>query len=799
MINESTPLIKNINQNKLEKNEGYINKSENIYLNNKEKIIQKEEENNSIQIINPFDSITSNKIKLQSFSKNININNRYSQNSISNSLYNSKTFNNYNNFSYSKSINKENNSNDINFEIINNESNNINNENKKEQFKSIKESDEEEYNEENKNNLGEIYLEDLESYVDKYYNNINNKNYNTEYEINERISDIINNSPFENMNIVFKNKSNEVDIEKLININNIVYIKNLDNEQIIEKFNEDFYSQISPIKQFSNLNEILHTNIIEVNNISISHLYNYKGKNKDLIGKKIRDISSNDGNSFIKAFIFNYLENIITNSYLNRIIFIIYIISTKISLVQNTNLNIQVALSVLKIIYTHLKQNNIKESYIVLINAFKENSEFEKVLIFFVKYCIKQFIIDNHFLFNIEYLNELIIDKYVNTLNNQFDYELFIEEKISKENNELKYQIIIYYILPLIFDINLIIYTNNNFKSKIFRFKSNLKNDKKIINIELNIKFGNTSIIYNDSFYNKNKEIIPYINDISYIEKIKETNTCKKCGDENNNIFIKLNKKIKPLCEKCLINNIKKVINKRYIYLKQDLFLHEEFYCGKIKLTNALENNIFLSLNDIKIILPENKDINEEIYSYIINNEKCNKCLQVFKSKKYSICLKYCGHILCDECFIKYINEITHKRIILNKFELITEGLEYNCPCINCDNIIKKNNMGFLIYKYFDNLEFYIKQANERFVIQLKRFCCKCNKVSSEYFFDIDEKKHVLCSECKKFLENQRRLNDKRSVQTKFKCIFCDEKHNFNLIIFLRNNKEKNESCCIIV
>ena len=54
-----------------------------------------------------------------------------------------------------------------------------------------------------------------------------------------------------------------------------------------------------------------------------------------------------------------------------------------------------------------MKQNNIKEAYIVLINAFRENSDFEKGLIYFIKYCIKQFIIDNHILFNLEYLNEL--------------------------------------------------------------------------------------------------------------------------------------------------------------------------------------------------------------------------------------------------------------------------------------------------------------------------------------------------------------------------------------------------------
>ena len=282
MINESSPIIKTKIQNELENKDNIINKSENIFIKNKidKKIssLSKEEENKSIQVINPFDSITSKKIKMQSIPKNININNRYSQNSFNNnSISNSNnTYKQYNNFSYSLSTNKEkninkskiNDSNDITFEINNNEStinnnykssysssnisyNNYNNNgNKKEEFKAIKESDEENYNEENNNYLGEIHLEDLELYVDKYYNNINDKKYNTKYEINKRISDIINKSPFENVNIVFKNKTNEMDIEKLIIINYIVYIKSIDNEQINQKFDEDFYSQILPAKNF---------------------------------------------------------------------------------------------------------------------------------------------------------------------------------------------------------------------------------------------------------------------------------------------------------------------------------------------------------------------------------------------------------------------------------------------------------------------------------------------------------------------------------------------------------------------
>ena len=285
------------------------------------------------------------------------INKRYSQNSYNNSLTNSIGFKKYGNFSYSLSsniTNKEKNiineSNDINFEIINNEEaanfkNSINNyksscsssfnisnnnnfysinngnvDNKKNEINVIRESDEED-NEENNNYLGEIHLDDLELYIDKYDDNKEDKKYNNIYETKKRLSDIINNSPFENVNISLNEKTREVNIEKLIAISNIVCIKSLDNEQITEKFDEDFYSQILSAKKFSNLNELLHTSEnFESSFISVTKLYTYNGKNKNLINKKIRDITSNDGNSFIKAFIFNYMENIIVNSYVYKLL-----------------------------------------------------------------------------------------------------------------------------------------------------------------------------------------------------------------------------------------------------------------------------------------------------------------------------------------------------------------------------------------------------------------------------------------------------------------------------------------------
>ena len=877
MLYTSSPINQNISNN-VENIPNTINRSE-INQNNNPLLekckIMNVNETNSIQVINPFDSIASKKyqIQLQSFSNNSNrVNNRYSQVSnsisVSNSQINKDTINNdynsrykqFNNISYSLSSNRingdtntintqlnhntrseksiNNNSSDIKFEIINNEeasnyknSNNafsssltnsnisvVNNNNgikKKENFNIIKESDEEEYNEDEKQLFSRaINLNDLESYVTKYKPIFKDKKNN--YEINKRVSDIINNSPFDNVNISINNNG-EVNIDNLLTVSNIVKIKSLNNQQITEQFNKDFYEQILSAKKFSNLNAVLHgEGNFNSELISVSQLHTYNGKNNNLINKKIRDIYSSDGNGFLKAFIFNYFENLIANLCLENIIFIIYIISTKLSLLNVNDVNIQEVLTILKIIFTHLEKNNINEAYIVLINAFQENSNFEKGLVYFVKYCLKQFITDNYILFNIDYLNEIISSsKYINNLNNQFDYQNYIQEKIMRAKDEIHYEVLIYFLLPLIFPINLIIYTNSITKMNKIIFKNNSSNNKNnIFDIELNVKFGNISIIYNDKYFNKFKDVIPYTNEFNFpVDKIKKIPNKKedqsqtqniKCNVCNNNPdnFIQVGPKIKPLCEKCFINSINKVINKRYTLLKDDLFFHEEFYCSKIKLTNALENNLYLSLNDVKILLPNHNDLSYEIRILIIKNKKCDLCSQNFKHSKYSICLYPCGDIICDKCFIKYINNATHKRVILNNFEIKTENFEYICPNPSC-KISKIQNIDRYIFLYFSGVEEFSRKAEERLEIQAKKICCICKKVNNKYFFDVEinknkgkrNLKHAICKDGKKKLDNSSKIRH----QTKFMCEFCEEYHIYNsLNLQINKDREKNESCCFI-
>ena len=889
MLYTSTPLNKNINNNNEEEKNG-INKSE-ININKNPLSIKSKNidinETNSIQIINPFDSITSksNQFQFQTFSNNNpnKINNRYSQVSNSISLSNSNSHTNkdnnndfsarykqYNNFSYTssnmtnrdinannthlnngskneKSINE---SNDIKFEIINNDeasnyknNNNksfssssfsncnsnysINNNNfvkKNEQFNAIKEIDEEEFNDAdiNQDFLSKINLNDLESYVSRYkpIKNSTNKEYTLKnnYEIKKRISDIINNSPFGNIHMKINEKNCEVIIDKLLTVSNIVYIKSLNNEQITEQFNKNFYEQILSARKFSNLNAGLHNSINNDSSlISIGQLHTYNGYNKDLNGKKTRDVIDSNGNSFIKGFIFNYFENIILDMNLDNIIFIIYIISTKLPLLKITDINLQEVLTIIKIIFTHLEKKNILQAYTVLINAFKENSSFEKGLIYFVKFCLKQFIIDNYILFNIVHLNEIISKKYINVLNNQFDYQNYIQEKIIISEDGIKYEVLIYYILPLIFPINLILYTNNKSKNNKFIFKNrtnieNNNNNNNIYDIQLNIKFGNTSIIYDESYYNKYKDLLPYTNEFNYpvdkIQKIKNNNNslCQECNLCPDN-YIQVGPKIKPLCEKCFLDSINKVINKRFALFKEDSFFYEEYYCSKIKLTNAQENNLYLSLNDSKILMPNHTDISDEIHNLIINQITCDICNQNFISSKYSICLYPCGHLLCDKCFIKFISNITHKRTILNKFEIKTENFEYICPVNNCQNNRIKNNINDFIFKYIDGVGQCVKKAGERMETQAKNFCCVCKKINNKYYFDTvvnknnnrKNLKHCLCNECKKNLDLQKKNGLKRNHQTKFMCEFCDEYHIYNALNIEKNkNKEKNESCCNI-
>jgi hypothetical protein len=133
--------------------------------------------------------------------------------------------------------------------------------------------------------------------------------------------------------------------------------------------------------------------------------------------------------------------------------------------------------------------------------------------------------------------------------------------------DESQYEVLLYYFLPLIFPIKLVIYTDSNAKVNTLIFKNNLNDNT--FNVELNVKFGNTSIIYNDIYYNKYKNIIPYKNDFNYpLDKIKKISNYNADGiygntqGEINSVLGRSELEIEYITE--INKNIWKTINFQY-------------------------------------------------------------------------------------------------------------------------------------------------------------------------------------------------------------------------------------------
>ena len=130
--------------------------------------------------------------------------------------------------------------------------------------------------------------------------------------------------------------------------------------------------------------------------------------------------------------------------------------------------------------------------------------------------CLSESIERHYCYFIIDYIKEITKKKYIklDNKNNKeyFDYELYLKEVINSEpkNNELQYELLVYYFLAPIFDLDLVIYTDNYNKTNKITFKySNIPNDnKEVLKIELFIKFGNISILYSKNFFKKYENIL---------------------------------------------------------------------------------------------------------------------------------------------------------------------------------------------------------------------------------------------------------------------------------------------------
>ena len=494
------------------------------------------------------------------------------------------------------------------------------------------------------------------------------------FEYSKRICCIINNSPFISSNIFIKNKMCTISVEYLLGKDKSRFFeKNKNNykgksyTELFKKILDDIYQEVD-----SFLKDKLYS--IDPSKVSIGQLYkiNEKNDNEYLKNKYARDIMNLDGNAFIRAFIFNFLEQLIIQKDIKKLTEIIGKIISFLKMNKNNKEIISRVLSLFKIIINYIEKNKISNAYKILLKSFSDDNKFEKIFIAFARESISESIINPSWIINhqsyfiLEHLKEIVQNKYIKKNEKDqlyFDYELYLKEIIDDYNNELQYELLIYFFLAPIFEVDLVIYTNNDTKTNRITFKhTNIEYDENdVITVNIFIKFGKISIIYSDQFYKDNQDILPLISKtdiprdrIKIITNDTKSNCymCKKIPEE----FIIIDKYFQIICKNCLTKIIHIIIDKRYsLFIDDDnKYLYEEYYCNKINYIinrdkiNSYELNI--SINDIRNILPKNSDISNEIYSKIVKFFKCEKCKEYFNHSKYAFNMDNCGHLVCINC-----------------------------------------------------------------------------------------------------------------------------------------------------
>lgn len=686
------------------------------------------------------------------------------------------------------------------------------------------------YNNDNEENYyGEkilININDLNFLFSKFKETNNLKDYKKEelsdentYENLKRISCIINNSPFMSSNIYLKNKINTTSIEYLLGKDKCRFFEKNKNiykgksaKELFKKISEDIYQEVDSL-----LSEKLY--VIDPTKVSIGQLYktNENYNNEYLKNKYIRDITNLDGNAFLRAFIFNYLEQLISRKNIKILTEIMGKIILYFKTIKEKKETISQVLSVFKIIINYIEQDNISNANKILIKSFSDDYNFERNIISFVKESICESIICHQSYFIMEHLKEIVQDKYIKKNDKDqiyFDYELFINEIIKNSNNELQYELLIYYFLAPIYEIDLIIYTNNDSKTNKITFKhTNIEyEENEAITIELYISFGRVSIIYSDQYFKEYQDMMSLISTSEIpIDKIKikandsKSNCymCKSIPDE----FILIDRNYQLICKKCLTKIIQKIIDKRYLLFSDtdNHYFHEEYYCNKIDYNinsdkmNSYDLNI--SINDIKHILPNYSDFSNEIYTKIIKSFKCGRCKESFKKMKNAFSMKPCGHLICAKCLKDYICKATDEKVILNYFEYKLRQIKFFCPACDKEIILSKNLINNLY-----NDDKYINGAEERLIDAAKNMCSFCHTndkskikksfvivnefASSNSSIDNYLLVHSVCVDC----ENNLKANELNNNMKTFFCDFCEENHQYNKIKY--NIQGRRKACC---
>ena len=528
---------------------------------------------------------------------------------------------------------------------------------------------------------------------------------------------------------------------QLILENNILKIsKKIDKETLngikddIEKNNLDkIYTQ--------NINKEEYT-IGTLQNIDdlIEDTYNFINvkesiKNSDKLGLspyifKFRKLK-HDGNSFYRGIIFFFLEYIIFSKNIMLLKEFLYIFNEKMSydnpkIAQKEYLkegfkkiDRETVISILYLMIIAMEKSDKDiygelSEYKILLKAFLKSEAFDYSMIYFTRYLIYEFILENENQTLLKgsdaKMGNLLSMNYI--LNKEGQLEFLFEDYYKKlmTMNE-KDESIDLFIVPYVFkcNLNILIYKYGN-EDSIFKEKPNKCGKSTDLEINLLLKDDKYDIYYKKYYYEKNYRLM----DILIYDNKKESNIFTNNINDNNNEKSKSNND-----RTFLRHNTYKIegnyssginINMKNPYKQNNLSISASNNNQK-RLSNATEkiknlnyNKINSSNNNLPACLQCNNSYshNENVFSL------CKDCLKlILKDKILSAYLIFLQKGYTKDCEKKFNNYIsTIKCSISNQHNIYLDTAIHNSGfrlkdlfseikqsmCIYCAKNVDKNN-----------------------------------------------------------------------------------------------------------
>ena len=455
-----------------------------------------------------------------------------------------------------------------------------------------------------------------------------------------------------------------------------------------------------------------------------------------------------DGNCFYRSAIFSWLEYLVFNKKINVLKIIMSHIYIKFDPIYAKTKDLPsdikrqfiteerfVALTILEIIIRLLKQDKIEEAYLTLIKAFNVTRVFDRIMIFYLRYSLYEFISDNEDkLFKKDFpvlLGNLLPQEY-ETPSGKFLYkEYFIKDLLKFYTCAEKLAV---YLVPFILKVNLNIvfyYFGNECDIETKFFSCDLPGKDKIKDT-INVLFrkAHYDVCYNKEYYNN----------------------------------------FQPLLDKyCKLQSI---YGNDYYVVEFDRITQKEKYLNEINPYNPQESVVFNKLlyeknkkNKEKEKEKEKKNSNELcssedniIKNGILEGASSDKCF-ICKAKVENIGETLpcgCRIFLCSEiCKQKYQNSLS---IFYSKMEFGinlkcgTCGKNVNRSCIlqnmNFGNENVKNALKNKMLEFYNNFCMNcLKQVNHDST-KSKIVKCKCPQLHK--LLDTNKFDHRVCKDCYK-------------------------------------------------